>query len=86
MATTVLTSKGQMTLPKPVRDRLKLKTGDRIEVIVQEDGTALLIPRTYRLADLEGVLPPPGHRATIDEMDEAVGRQVTALEAAARRR
>lgn len=37
-ATTTLTSKGQMTVPKRVRDRLGLRPGDKVEV-VEEDGS-----------------------------------------------
>lgn len=85
MAATVLTSKGQMTLPKSVREHLRLRTGDRIEVIVQDDGTALLVPKTYRAADLKGLLPPPPRTATLEELDEAIGRHVARLEAESRR-
>lgn len=37
MATT-LTSKGQVTIPKPVRDRLGLKPGSRVEFELAQDG------------------------------------------------
>ena len=37
-----VTSKGQVTIPKPVRDRLGIKTGSEIEFEVREDGRALL--------------------------------------------
>jgi antitoxin PrlF len=37
-ATTTLTSKGQMTLPKAVRDRLGVKPGDRLDFVEDDDG------------------------------------------------
>lgn len=76
MATAVLSGKGRITIPKPVRDRMNLKPGDRIAVIVQADGTALLIPRPYRLADLKHILPPPKRSATVEEMNEAIAAAI----------
>jgi antitoxin PrlF len=42
MSTTTLTSKGQITLSKAIRDRLALKQGDRFEMSVTRDGTVTL--------------------------------------------
>jgi AbrB family looped-hinge helix DNA binding protein len=73
-----LTSKGQMTLPKAVRDDLKLKPGDRIDV-VKENGQYVLRPRNKRAVDLYGILgePPAGKGMTVEEMDEALGQALT---------
>ena len=40
----VLSSKGQMVIPKEVRESLGLKTGQRLEIEVLSDGTLLVIP------------------------------------------
>ena len=74
MATTTLTSKGQMTLPKSVRDDLNVKAGDKIDV-VKEAGRYVLRPRTIRAKDLAGVLgkPPYGAGMTVKEMGDALG-------------
>ena len=37
-----VTSKGQVTIPKPVRDRLGIKTGTEVDFEVAEDGRAFL--------------------------------------------
>jgi len=42
MATTTLTSKGQVTLPKQVRDRLALKEGEQLRVEVGPQGEVVL--------------------------------------------
>ena len=42
MSTTTLTSKGQITLPKQVRDRLALKEGERLRVEVGPRGEVVL--------------------------------------------
>ena len=57
METTTLTSKGQLTLPKAVRDKLQLKTGDRMRVEVTEDGRVVLEPATVDVLELKGMLP-----------------------------
>ena len=78
MTTATITSKGQTTIPKDVRERLELRSGDRVEFVVRDDGTALVIPAKSRLADLKGCLPPPERALTLDELDEAVGAAVVA--------
>jgi AbrB family looped-hinge helix DNA binding protein len=42
----VVTSKGQVTVPKPIRERLGLKRGDRIEFIVEDRRTVVRRART----------------------------------------
>jgi AbrB family looped-hinge helix DNA binding protein len=42
MATTV-TSKGQVTIPKPVRDRLGIQAGNAVDFVVRDDGQVLLV-------------------------------------------
>ncbi len=72
MSTATLTSKGQMTLPKDVRDDLDLKPGDRVE-FVKENGRYVLKPRTKRLEDFAGMLHKPGMKAiSTEEMNEGI--------------
>ena len=42
--TTTLTSKGQLTIPKSVRDRLGLERGDQVEVHVLDAETFIAVP------------------------------------------
>jgi len=71
---TTITSKGQMTLPKAVRDDLKLKPGDQIDV-VKEGGRYVLRPRNLSADDLYGILHRPGERPlAVKEMDEALSQ------------
>lgn len=57
MAATTLTSKGQITLPKAIRDRLALVEGDRLRVDVDAAGR-LTLEREQRppIADAYGLL------------------------------
>ncbi len=41
MALTTLTSKGQVTIPKKVREALRLHTGDKIHFFITKDGDAI---------------------------------------------
>jgi AbrB family looped-hinge helix DNA binding protein len=67
-----ITSKGQATIPKAVRDLLGLKPGDRVRFFVQPDGRVALLPKLPASA-LKGIVKPKRKRpATIAEMDEAV--------------
>jgi antitoxin PrlF len=68
-----LTSKGQMTLPKSVRDSLGLKAGDRLEVAVDRQHI-VLIPRSLHLGDVCSLLPAPAKPVSLAEMDEAIAR------------
>ncbi|BCH14221.1 MULTISPECIES: AbrB/MazE/SpoVT family DNA-binding domain-containing protein [unclassified Mesorhizobium] len=67
-----LTSRGQLTTPKKVRDALSLKAGDTVAWTVT-DGLLIGTPRNPRFSDLAGFLGnPPGGPATLEEIDAAV--------------
>ena len=56
MPSSTLTSKGQTTIPKEVRDHLQLEAGDQIEFLIQDDGQVVLRPATVDLLSLSGRL------------------------------
>ena len=67
-----ITVKGQMTIPKAIREHLGLKPGDRVKFFVHPDGTVVLLPKRP-LKALRGMLKSRRSRpATIEEMNEAV--------------
>lgn len=67
--TTTMTSKGQVTVPREIRDRLGLKSGDKMAFTMLSDGTIIMRPKTRRLADLAGSLTRPGQpRVPIERM------------------
>lgn len=47
MATHV-TRKGQVTIPKPVRDHLNIKPGNAVDFELSEDGRVVLVKKTDR--------------------------------------
>lgn len=77
-AKATITSKGQITLPKEVRDRYGLKPGDTVEFL-EEKGKTWLHARTMRATDLAGILHKPGMKAiSLEEMNEAIGDALAA--------
>ena len=64
-----LTSKGQATIPKAVRDHLRLKPGDRVKFFLHRDGSVVLLPKLPASA-LRGMVRG---RQTLPQMDEASG-------------
>ena len=72
MDTATLTSKGQITVPKPIRDRLNIRPGDRIHFFVEYDGTVTFMPAKSDVRELKGILPKPANPVTIDDMNKAI--------------
>jgi AbrB family looped-hinge helix DNA binding protein len=75
MSTTTLTSKGQITLPKAVRDRLALREGDRLRVAVGADGRVTLErERQPQVEEVYGLLRRLAGRrpASVSKMRAAV--------------
>jgi len=72
-----ITSKGQVTVPKAIRDMLGLEPGDKVDFVPTEDSRVEVrrIKRTT-LADLIGCVPYDGPPLTPEEMDDAIGDHV----------
>ena len=58
-----LTSKGQTTVPKAIRESLRLKSGDRITFTLMPDGTVLMRVKNKSVMDLGGTLRRRGRKA-----------------------
>ena len=65
-----ITSKGQATIPKPIRDHLGLKAGDRVKFFLHPDGTVVLLPK-LPVSALRGIVGSRGGPPTQDEITEA---------------
>jgi AbrB family looped-hinge helix DNA binding protein len=63
-----LTSKGQITLPKEIREQLKLKPGDRMEFLVGPNGGITILPVTSDVTILKGLIPQPKQPVTLEDM------------------
>ena len=74
MATASVTSKGQITIPIKVRERLGLKPGDRVSFIEGENGEFVLKAKTGSIMDLKGFARWTGKPVSVEEMNEAIAK------------
>lgn len=73
MSTATLTSKGQVTIPKEVRERLNLATGDRVDFVIEADGSVRLRRLGRSIRDLAGILHRPGMKpVSVEAMHESL--------------
>lgn len=77
MPEATLTTKGQVTIPKAVRDHLRLEAGTRVDFVITDDGTVLLRPLTRHVRELGGLLSRPGRRpVSVREMDNGIRKHL----------
>jgi AbrB family looped-hinge helix DNA binding protein len=75
MPVATLTSKGQVTIPKRVREQLQLQSGDRVDFRIDEDGTVRLYPVARRVPEVFGAFAGKAVKAhSPREMKERVRR------------
>jgi len=75
MITATITSKGQITIPKDIRDQLDRHAGDKIRFIEEEDGSINLLPIKKPLSALKGLVAKPQKPVSIAAMNSAVKRK-----------
>lgn len=81
-----ITVKGQATIPKAIREHLRLKPGDRVKFFVHPDGSVVLLPKLPASA-LRGIVKSRGRRpVTTEEMDEAAAEAASGAVRRAKRR
>lgn len=66
-----ITSKGQATIPKAIRDHLGLKAGDRLKFFVHPDGSVVLLPKRPATI-LRGIVKARRRKVTLEAIDKAV--------------
>jgi antitoxin PrlF len=81
-----ITGKGQVTVPRSVREELGLQAGDRLVWSLHEDGSVEVRKATLQpLREIVGLLGRPERSATVEEMDEALRKRFGAEYRAPRR-
>jgi AbrB family looped-hinge helix DNA binding protein len=63
-----LTSKGQTTIPKAIRDGLNMKAGDRMTFTLMPDGVVIMRVKNKRVSELAGLLHKKGRKAVPVEL------------------
>ncbi len=80
-----VTDKGQITLPKALRDKLGIRPGSKVEFALQPDETVRMRVLARGSAGLFGLLAVPGEAArSLDEIDAGVTAAVRKRAAALR--
>lgn len=74
----IITQKGQVTIPKDIRDHWQLVAGDKIEFIYNEQDEIMIKPMTRKVSDVAGLLSqykkakPTG----IEKMNQAITQHI----------
>ncbi len=71
MTTATITTKGQVTIPKLVRETMHIHSGDRIEFIKINDDRYEIVAATKEIQQLKGMVKTT-QRVTIEEMNDAI--------------
>jgi AbrB family looped-hinge helix DNA binding protein len=72
MTTVTLTSKGQLTLPRPLRDALGLAPGARLQASIDKQGRLVLVPSKYEPEELFLHRPKLNRCLSLAQMEEAI--------------
>lgn len=74
MPSAVITRKGQVTIPKVIRQEVELEIGDRVSFVVR-DSEVVLRAQRGSILDLEGSVKPRSRPEDFDEVRQAVLRK-----------
>lgn len=81
-----ITVKGQATIPKAIREHLRLKPGDRVKFFVHPDGSVVLLPKVPASA-IKGMMKSRRRRpVSIAQMTDAASEGAASARARPRRR
>jgi antitoxin PrlF len=76
MPTATLTTKGQVTIPKSVRDLLRIEAGDQIDFFVTDQGDVFVRGLSADVRELRGMLKRNRRDSvSVDEMNAAILRE-----------
>jgi AbrB family looped-hinge helix DNA binding protein len=66
-----VTSKGRLTLPAAVRRQLRIDTGDRVSIVIEDDNDARLRRIEHDITSVRGLIPAPSSLESLD-FDELI--------------
>ncbi|MBF0198872.1 MAG: AbrB/MazE/SpoVT family DNA-binding domain-containing protein [Planctomycetes bacterium] len=69
-----ITAKGQITLPKLIREQLCVSAGDKLDFFVSKEGHLEGVVLKMPANRLKGMLPKPARVVSLDEMDNAIAQ------------
>jgi antitoxin PrlF len=78
LATATLTSKGQLTIPKQIRNALAIDAGDKVEFVELEGGQFAIIAATRSVKELKGLFQQRrGKPVSIEQMNAAIAKRAS---------
>jgi antitoxin PrlF len=77
MPTATLTSKGQVTIPKSVREGLGVDAGDRVEFLEASKGVYTVVAVSRDVRELKGMIAKPAKPVSVEAMKRAVARRAS---------
>jgi AbrB family looped-hinge helix DNA binding protein len=77
MPSAIVTSKGQITVPKEVREALGVRTGDRLEFVETSKGVYEVVAASRDVRELKGMIPRPRKPVSVEDMRRAVARRAS---------
>jgi AbrB family looped-hinge helix DNA binding protein len=76
MDTVTLSSKGQLTIPRQLRDALGLGPGSRLQASIDPQGLLVLVPATYEPEDLFRDRPAVRRTMSLEDMEHAIASAI----------
>jgi antitoxin PrlF len=71
MLQSIMTSRGQITIPAEIRDKLGLVSGNKLEFLIRDDQIVML-PINKNIRNLKGILPKPDITLSCEDMNEII--------------
>jgi antitoxin PrlF len=75
MPSAIVTSKGQITIPKEVREALGVDAGDRVEFVESAKGVYEIVAASRDVRELKGMIGRPRKVVSVEDMRKAVARR-----------
>ena len=69
-----MSSKGQITVPKEIREHLHIRRGDQVEFLIRPSGEVMLKPKALDISDLYG-MAKSDKTVTLAEMKAAIRKR-----------
>jgi AbrB family looped-hinge helix DNA binding protein len=75
MHISTITSKGQTTIPKNIRDKLNLITGDNIEYYINNDNSVTLYHSDLDISNLYGLMRKTSKKVSVEDMNKVIAER-----------
>jgi antitoxin PrlF len=75
MYISTITSKGQTTIPRDIRKKLNLITGDNIEYYINNDNSITLVHSDLDIVNLYGFMKKPNRTTSVEDMNKIISEK-----------